>query len=484
MNKRLICLSSILMFIFCFIFSTPSHASIVSLDVLAEKAKYKTEQQIIGYRDVEKTGYREVEKIGYQDVEVPVYQWVKSEDNNNLQLAEDWSYEETEDRYYIYPNNNYSGGYFLNKSENKLYKKTIILPGTETKEIIKNVPYTVKETVYKDVTKYYTKNNVTALTKSNSKSKLKTRDKKGKIVEVKIPKNTSLIKVNSLWYKAKINYSYYEKRTEYYAKQKINTNYVYYNSKGKKVNVIIPKDAKLTYKNGKYYATVVYTPYKKSGKKWVKQKPVSKTVNVNKKHIKSKLINKNTKKSTTVYVQAKDVVSKKTKVKSGTKNVTKYKKVKEYVQVPIKREITAWDVYQQVDIKIEKEPYTYIETEPYTYIEQEPIYETIKIENSQQEKYQNVINFYRNYWLTEEELYQLLDKTGVEYSVVEGYDLTRFVTGVITINGVSRAYRFDPNTRVKLMIFEDHTAINLSYLLTAQTKYEDVKISANGYKLN
>ncbi len=67
--------------------------------------------------------------------------------------------------------------------------------------------------------------------------------------------------------------------------------------------------------------------------------------------------------------------------------------------------------------------------------------------------------------------------------MIQGYDLTRSVHGVSSINGVSRAYSFTPSTKVNLLVFDDGTAINLSYLLISRSNnYEDVKVTAGNYE--
>lgn len=411
--KKSIAVSLITLFtllLFTVTSATLVKASTLPLEELADKASYHNEQQFVGYRDVEKTGTREVEKIGYNDIEIPIYEWVKSEDDYGKRLADDWTYIEYQTYYHVFPRNNINGGYNIEKSDNRLYKKTITEPWTELKTITKTVPYIVYEDIYTNVYSYSAKQATETFTKPNKSTKLIGTNSNGRKYEVLIPKSTKVTKYNSSWYKSTISYS----------------NYV------------------------------------KVKNKWRKETKV-----------------------TTVYVPSKYIVTTTKKVKTGRKSITKYKTVTEQIQVPVQKEIVAWDTRKQISSTIEKEPYTYMETETYTYTVQEPIYETVKVKNTEQQKYQAIINYYWQYGLSDSELIELFNLVGVKATSSIGYDKSRYVTGIVTVNGISTPYNFNPNTMVELIVFNDNTAINLSYLKTVfRNGYEDVRINNGNYVVN
>lgn len=459
-----------------------AHAATVPLDRLADHAMYHTEQNIKGYNDVEKIGYKDVEKTGYHDVEVPVYDYVK----------------------YNFTGVNSNGQYCFSKDNNTVcyadkatYNKEIQSGDLKAVTAYRNVtkyrtelykvkqPYKVKEPVYKTSTAYSAKQTIQGYTKTNSSNKLTATNSKGKKYNVTVPKGTKVSKVNrSTFYKGTIHYTSYKKQSSYITKQTVVTGIRYVNAKGKKVSVSVPRNTIQTYKNGKYYSTVKFSPYKKIHGKWVKQKQVSKAVQVNKRYVKTLTRYAKETKSATVYIQAKYVTAKTSKIKTCDRTVTKYKDVNKTRQVPYtaKEKYMAYSIYEQIGSNTESQPYTYTEQEPYTYTEKEPIYETIKVENTLQVKYQTIVNYYWPYRLTESELNQLFDHAGVKYTATTGNDLTKYVLGSITVNGSTTYYRFNPYTNVKLVIFDDGSAINLSYLFIVDgEKYNDVKIGTGGY---
>ncbi|MGZ9816182.1 hypothetical protein ACXM0N_09655 [Peribacillus simplex] len=460
-------------------------AASLPLDDLANKAKYHTEKTIVGYQDVEKQGLREVEKIGYNDIEVPIYEWDVTTPENQRSLAEDWTYKEYKDKYYVYPKNDYSQGRYESKEFNRLYPASRTETWTEEKQVKKQVPYKVKEPIYKTETISRVKQKTKAYSKANYKNKLTAKDKNLKTTDVYAPNKTVVKKVDKNWYKGNISYTSYKKTTIYNTNKQIKTDITHYNKSGKKVNVIISKGAKVTKKNDKYYTNVTYTPYKKVDGKWTKQKEVKKSQNVSSKNVSSKTENQKYTEKKTAYIPSKYVTTKKETKKIGEKTVTKYKTVVEYKQVPVVTKFIAWDIKIQVGTKIEKEPYTYKENETYTYTVKEPIYESKQVENTVAQTYKNAVDFYAQYELTQDELPQLLDKAGIAYRIENGYDKTRYVQGSVSAGGTTHYYSYTPNTLVQLLIFDDNSAINLSYLYEPYigNGYGDVKISNGGYSI-
>lgn len=466
-------------------YPSSAEAATSSLDELANKARYHTEEKIIDYKDVEKEGKRSVEKTGYNDVEVPIYEWELSDSTNQTSLDKDWTYKEFKDEYYIYPKNNYNQGYYAPKEFNRLYPASRTEPWAEQKEIKKQVPYKVKEPVYQSKTVSRVTQKTQAYSKADTKSKLTAKDKNLKTINVYAPSKTVMSKVNKNWYKGKISYTSYKKTTSYYTNKKIVTDIVYHNKDGKKVKAIISKGAKATKKNSNYYSDVKYTPYKKEKGKWVKQKQVKKSKKISKKDVNSKSENKKMTETKTAFVPSKFIKTKKETEKVGEKTVTKYKTVTEYKQVPVVTNYTAWDKKVQVGTKIEKEPYTYTDEETYTYTVKEPVYEYLQVENTAVQTYTNAVNFYNQHRLSQEEFLQLLQKAEIPYRVENGYDNTRYVRGSVSVGGVPHSYSYTPATLVELLIFDDQSAVNLSYLYEPYTRndYDDVKISAGGYRI-
>ncbi|GHI01660.1 hypothetical protein [Neobacillus kokaensis] len=465
-----------------FPFNTASAAT-VSLDQLAENVKYHTESRIAGYQDVEKTGYKEVEKTGYQDVEVPVYDYVqydfRGKDSNGYYCFDRSGFGKCYSDQYTYDSSIQSG-------ELKIEEKSRDVTKYRTETYTVKQPYTVKEPVYKTVTSYSAKQSVQAYTSKSVKRKLSGINPYGKKFYVKMPKSTKLSRVNKDWYVGKFTYKTYYKDERYYTHAKISTGIYYYNSKGKRVRVTIPRNTTLTVSKGKYYATVTYTPYKKVKGKWQRQKPIKKKVSVYRGSVSYAMSYEPINKTKSAYIQAKYVQTKTAKVKTGVKTITKYKSVTKTKQVPytVTKQYKEYYIYEQVGSKTEQQPYTYTESEPYTYTVQEPIYENVQVENTLQQKYQNIVNYYWTYRLTEEEMGQLFTMVGVPYSVADGYDLSRYVSGVVTVNGVSTYYSFTPSKKVKLIVFDDNTAINLSYLTTVYgNNYNDVKINFGSYRV-
>ncbi|WP_075981782.1 hypothetical protein [Bacillus massilinigeriensis] len=459
---------------------TNAGAAAVSLDTLAENAMYHTEQKLVGYQDIEKNGFKDKEITGYKEVEVPVYDFVISE---FLGKTGDGFYQFSNE----YTNRLYDQQSYLNA---KQYGEIKIIPKQKEITKYKTVPYqekqsyTVKEPIYKTVYSYTAKQKTQAYTKTSTKYKLSATNPYGKKYYVSMSKFTKLTRVNKDWYKATISYDHYKKVERTYNHQRINTSTKYYNSKGQKVTLSVPKNTTLTKKSGSYYATVKYTPYQKIRGKWVKQKQISKKVYVNRKYISGSMTWEPGRKKAMAYIPSKYVATKASRVKSGEKSITKYRSINKTKQeaYTTKENYNEYLINEQVGTKLENQPFTYIEKEPYTYTVQEPIYEDIKVENPTSQKYQTIINYYWRYSLTEEELYRLLDQVQVPYQVVYGYDQSRSVSGFMTVNGTSTYYQFTPNTRVKLIIFEDHNAINLSYLLKVYgNSYNDVKIGIGGY---
>ena len=260
------------------------------------------------------------------------------------------------------------------------------------------------------------------------------------------------------------------------------------NYKGKKVNVNIAKGIKLSKANKTWYkGKFKYTDYKKVGKKWKKYTKTA-TVYVHYKNVKttSKKVYTWTKQTKT----ADGYFNLQPNANYSTNEIRKdihWRQVGTRIDTVTNYRTEMQDVYETQIVKepytyIEKEEYTYTEKEEYTYTTQEPIYEEVKVENTTQVKYQSIVNSYGQYRLTESELYQLFDMTGVKYSIVNGYDKSRYVNGFSTVNGVTTAYQFTPSTLVKLVLFEDNSAINLSYLTTVYgEKYADVKINEGNY---
>ena len=292
------------------------------------------------------------------------------------------------------------------------------------------VYYTTYGNVPKKTYAYYTKQKTPAYSKPSTKYKLNATNSKGKKYYISVPKSVKLTKVNKSWFKKSVTYSDYKKVKGKWKKQT------------KKATVYVPS---------KYVRTST-----KTTKVWTKQ-----TKKVNGYFD----LNTNTTRTTKEWKQV------------GTRNETGTNTITDTVKVPY----TVSEPYTYTEI--EKQPYKYTEKEPFTYTDQEPIYETVQVENTIQQKYKTIVDDYEKYWLTEQELYQLFDQIGVKYQVIQGYDLTRSVHGVSSINGVSRAYSFTPSTKVNLLVFDDGTAINLSYLLISRSNnYEDVKVTAGNYE--
>jgi hypothetical protein len=282
---------------------------------------------------------------------------------------------------------------------------------------------------------------------------LTAKDKKLKTINVQFPTNAVVEKVNTQWYKGKVTYTNYKKETLYKTKMQLPTNFTYYNKTGNKMKVVIVKYATISKENGKYFTTVAYTPYKKVNGKWTEQKLVKKKLSVSAKNVHSTTTIRKVTETKQAFIPSKYVSSKKEKMKTGEKTVTKYKTVVESKQVPVVTQYIAWDQKVQTGTKIEKEPYAYTEKEIVTFMDKEPIYENQDIERTVQEKYTWIFNNYIYYGLNEEELFELMDRTGVSYKIVQGYDLNHNYGD------------YTPTNLTDLLIFEDESAVNLSLFL-------------------
>jgi len=434
------------------VFSAGSVAAAVQdLDKLAEEAAYRYEEQVTDYKEVEKTGFRDVARTEYRDVEV----------------------------------------------EKTGYRDVVKYRG---EKVDKLVPYSREVPVFDWVITGYTAKKGSIIHKSS-------KDKDDNCIEVRtkdkwytcalLNKETKLTKVNNLFGKADVSYVTYgnvpkttytyktKQKTQAYPKANSQNKLTARDAKGKKVNVQVAKDKKMTKVNDKWYKTSLkYTDYKKVNNKWVKQTK-STTVYIPAKQVKAtsktaQVWTKQTKK--TVGYFRLDVTDTK-KTRKWQQTGTRVEKGNEWVTETVQIPYTDKEPYTYTEM--ETEEYTYTESEPYTYVEEVPVYETVKVENSLQDKYKSVVNYYWGKRLTESELHYILDTAGVKYQVVNGYDHSRFVSGVVTVNGVSRAYSFTPSTRVKLLVFSDGSAVNLSYLMTVPNKkYTDVSIGKGSYVVN
>ncbi|MEH7075130.1 hypothetical protein [Neobacillus drentensis] len=431
-----------------------TEASTMPLESIAEKVSTHLEQKIVGYKDVEKIGYRDVEKVGYRDVEKTGYRDVEKEvligqNQVTIPYEEKFSYPVYDwvvDGYYAKKGVCFDTKPILNSGGLEVRTKDKAYTCASTDREVKltqinkewgkaKVTFVTYANVPKTTKTYTAKKSVQGYTKTNSKYKLTARNYKGKKVDIKIAKGTKLSIANKTWYKGKIKYNDYKKvgkRWKRYTKTA--TVYVHY------------KNVKTTSK--KVYT---WTKQTKTADGYFNLQP---TVNMSTNEIR------------------KDIHWRQVGTRIDT--VTNYRTEMQ-------------DVYETQMVKepysyIEKEEYTYTEKEEYTYIAQEPIYEEVKVENTAQVKYQSIVNYYWQYRLTESELLQLFDMTGVKYSVVNGYDKSRYVNGFLTVNGVTTSYQFTPSTLVKLVLFEDHSAINVSYLTTVYGKeYADVEINEGSY---
>ncbi|MES9684038.1 hypothetical protein ABWK22_14145 [Gottfriedia acidiceleris] len=401
-----------------------AQASTVDLDTLSLQAKYHTEKQITDYKTVEKTGYHEIEKTGVHDVEKTGYHTVTKKI--------------------------YTGS-----------QQQVSVPYTVTKQV----------PVYANVvTGYYAKKGTCFETKPKlNTGGIEVRTANKMYTCASANQETKLTKINDQWGSAKVSYTTYADVPKitysYYVKQNTTAYTSTDTKKAKKVS--ISKNTKLSkVSNSWFKATVkgkvVYVP-----SKYVTTKSVK--TNVWTKQVKTAVgyfyLNTDQIRKTTIYKQ----------VGTRTETITDYK--------------TEWqDIYENKEVQeaytyIVSEPYTYIDSEPYTYSVEEPVYSDVQVENTTQVKYKTVVDDFWTYQLNETELYQLFEKTGVKYSVVNGYDKSRYVIIFTTINGVTQSYQFTPSTLVKLITFEDGSAINLSYLMVQNNHYNDVKIDNGNYTI-
>ncbi|MEH7097836.1 hypothetical protein [Neobacillus vireti] len=448
MIKRLIILIIAVVTLSSMVPAKPSYAATISLTELAAKAMYHQEQKISGYQDVEKTGYKTVEKTGYHDVEV----------------------EKT--------------GY-----------REVVKYRTET--VTKQVPYTKTIPVYGwVVTDYFAKKGSVILTtpKLNDHNDIEVRTINKWYTAASIDKETKLTKVSDHFGKALVEYTTYgdvykttyiytaKISTQAYIKQSTISKLTAANSYGKKYNVQVSKNSPLKKVNTSWFqATIKYINYVKVRNKWIKQTKTA-TVFIPSKYVKTttqttKVWTRQTKKVNGYFYLDTDNTRTVSAYKQvGNRTETGYNTVTETIQVPY----TEQEPYTYTEV--ESQPYTYTEQEPYTYTEQEPIYETVNVENSTQEKYKAITNFYWQYTLTLNQLLSLFDLSKVTYTLNNGYDKSRIVMGSISINGSTTFYSFTPSTPVKLIVFDDGTAINLSYLTTVYNKhYDDVNINGGSY---